>query len=202
MVDCETDLGGYFTRLPYHKRLRKAALGAAGNERMLKRKLAAVHDALYKLMNIPSISVITDDHIARRKVEVYRLTLIDLETYLKNLSPLLKPSHFFGYELPEPESVRFPDLVGLLKTPGFHVTPANPVAPCMVRLYWFFRHGCGISGDQSEVRVALLRNAFWKKFNISSVEYRNRFDRESAEPAGCPAVIEAVRRYSAKMPSK
>ncbi len=202
MIDCDADLGDYFARLEYHKRLRKAAFGAAGNERVLKSKLVAVHEALYKLINLPSFSAITDDHIANRKVEACRRAYVRLESYLAKLSPLLKPIHLFGNVLPEPESIRFPDLVGLLNTPGFHVIPTYPVAPCMIKLYWFFRHGCEITGDQSEVRVALLRNTFWKKYKIPLVKYREKFDREAAEPAGCPAVIEAVRRYSAKITSK
>ena len=43
---------------------------------------------------------------------------------------------------------------------GEYPTPERVEAFGMVQLYWFFRHGCHLSGDESEVRVALLRNAF------------------------------------------
>jgi hypothetical protein len=211
MIDCTADIGDYICRLPYHKRLRKATLGAARNERMLKRKLTTLHDKLHRLLaaQIKPTEIAPNEYIANRRIKACQLALTDLENYLEKLSPLIKPVHLFGKaldeffsnSLPEPGSIKFPDLSGLLKTPGFHITLKDPVAPCMVKLYWFFRHGCEITGDHSEVRVALLRNTFWGKYKIPPVKYREKFDREVAEPAGCPAVIEAVRRYSARVRS-
>lgn len=52
MVDCESELGNYVLRRPYHKRLRHAELGVERNERMLRRKLTALHCALPKLAAI------------------------------------------------------------------------------------------------------------------------------------------------------
>ena len=63
----------------------------------------------------------------------------------------------------------------------------------MVKLYWFFRHGCGLSGDESEVRVARLRNAFWTKYGVSKIKYRATY--VSGQSQGCEAVHVAVRRY-------
>jgi len=63
----------------------------------------------------------------------------------------------------------------------------------MVQLYWFFRHGCGLSGDESEVRVARLRNAFWTEYGVSKIKYRASY--VSGQSQGCEAVHVAVHRY-------
>ncbi len=80
---------------------------------------------------------------------------------------------------------------GRFEPPGCEIV--SPVGFGMVRLYWFFRHGCGISGDESEVRVALIRNALWKKYGISEVAYRPKY--QVGESKGCDAVHEAVSRF-------
>jgi hypothetical protein len=43
---------------------------------------------------------------------------------------------------------------------GPHPVPEDPTVRGMVDLYWFFRQCCGLTGDEAEVRVALLRNTF------------------------------------------
>jgi len=63
----------------------------------------------------------------------------------------------------------------------------------MVRLYWFFRHGCSLSGDESEVRVARLRNVFWTECGVSAVTYRAKYIVGQSQ--GCEAVHVAVRRF-------
>jgi hypothetical protein len=63
----------------------------------------------------------------------------------------------------------------------------------MVRLYWFFRHGCNITGDDAEVRTARLRNAFWTKFGCEAIQFRPDYD--GAESQGCDAVHVAVIRF-------
>jgi hypothetical protein len=73
----------------------------------------------------------------------------------------------------------------------------------MVQLYWFFKHECGLSENESEVRVARLRNAFWTKFGIKKVPYCQKKVTESdrgtvlhsAPGKGCSAVHLAVRRF-------
>jgi hypothetical protein len=69
----------------------------------------------------------------------------------------------------------------------------NPTAFGMVRLYWFFGHGCRLSGDESEVRVALIRNAFWREFGVETVPYRAKY--EDAQSKGCEAVHVVVNRF-------
>ena len=63
----------------------------------------------------------------------------------------------------------------------------------MVQLYWFFRHGCSLTGHESEVRVARLRNAFWTEHSVSKVKYRAKYDE--VESQGCAAVHLAVWRF-------
>ena len=63
----------------------------------------------------------------------------------------------------------------------------------MVRLYWFFKHGCKLSGDESEVRVARLRNTFWTEYGVSAVTYRAKYI--VGQSRGCGAVQAAVRRF-------
>jgi hypothetical protein len=72
-------------------------------------------------------------------------------------------------------------------------TPERVEGFGMVKLYWFFRHGCGLTGDESEVRVARLRNAFWTEHGMSRVEYRRTY--RDGESRGCEAVHVAVRRW-------
>jgi hypothetical protein len=63
----------------------------------------------------------------------------------------------------------------------------------MVQLYWFFRHECDLTGDESEVRVARLRNAFWNEYDVSEVPYRKK--SHVTESRGCGAVHTAVVNY-------
>jgi hypothetical protein len=76
---------------------------------------------------------------------------------------------------------------------GEHPTPERVEALGMVQLYWFFRHGCNLSGDESEVRVARLRNAFWTEYGVSAVTYRAKYIVGQSQ--GCEAVHVAVRRF-------
>lgn len=62
----------------------------------------------------------------------------------------------------------------------------------MVRLYWFFRFGCGLTGDESEVRVALLRNAFWQPWAEPVTVLEQYIEGESQ---GSTAVRMAVARF-------
>ena len=64
----------------------------------------------------------------------------------------------------------------------------------MVQLYWFFRHGCALSGDESEVRVGLIRTVFWTEYGVSKIPLRTKGQPE--ESKGCDAVRAAVMRLS------
>jgi hypothetical protein len=76
---------------------------------------------------------------------------------------------------------------------GPHPVPDDPIVRGMVDLYWFFRQYCKLTGDEAEVRVAILRNAFWTEYGASRVEYLPAY--RTGESQGCSAVHEAVRRF-------
>lgn len=65
----------------------------------------------------------------------------------------------------------------------------DPRQLSIVELYWFFRHECRCSGVDSEVRVAVVANAFLGHNLAYIPEYKD------GESQGCPAVRQAVRRY-------
>ena len=70
----------------------------------------------------------------------------------------------------------------------------NPISYGMVKLYWFFRHGCNRTGKESEVRTALIRNAFWTQHGVPSVDLLLKY-RGAGESKGCTAVRLAVSRF-------
>jgi hypothetical protein len=69
----------------------------------------------------------------------------------------------------------------------------DPAQLGMVQLYWFFQYGCGLEGRKAEVRVGLIRNAFWKELGVSEVPVRHAY--ETGESRGCDAVHTAVLRF-------
>ena len=54
----------------------------------------------------------------------------------------------------------FPNAQEQIELVENYVAPEGSETRGMVSLYWFFRYGCSIPGDEAEVRTALLRNAF------------------------------------------
>lgn len=167
--------------------MRKLASERPRRERMLKRKFSNVHRRLDEIVKSPVY------RIARGKINRVRQAVADLDDYRSALDPLLGARRPPQDELPRPEEIALTDFEGLLTKPEFHPIPTDPVASCMVQLYWFFRRGCRVSGNDSEVRVALIRNSFWTKLGESPVSFRPTY--KSAESAGCPAVDAAVRRF-------
>jgi hypothetical protein len=69
----------------------------------------------------------------------------------------------------------------------------NPRQLAMVELYWFFRHECGRSGHESEVRVAMMLNEFLRSGGAGELKYSSTYD--GIESQGCAAVRLAVSRY-------
>lgn len=75
----------------------------------------------------------------------------------------------------------------------FHPALENLATLGMVKLYWFFHYGCGLSAGESEVRVARIRNALWGKFGVPKVSYRAAYG--TVESKGCDAVRIAISRF-------
>lgn len=71
----------------------------------------------------------------------------------------------------------------------------SPATFAMVQMYWFFRSGCRCTGDESEVRVGLIRNDLWTSFGVSTVDILS--EAQTGQSQGCQAVHEAVRRFHA-----
>jgi hypothetical protein len=106
----------------------------------------------------------------------------DINTASQILELLAKRQHY----IPTEEDVRILDEVIA------SLTYKNPASMGMVMLYWFFRHECACSGDEAEVRTALIRNKYWKSF-VPSVRYIPRY--ADAENKGCNAVRRAVAQF-------
>lgn len=134
-------------------------------ERMLNRKVEAVLDALEGLYN-------------------YSMKLEDPQLGEPTRDVIRKCLRLLGFNLPLPfRPLVLPDK-----------TVQSPLDESMVKLYCFFRYGCKISGHEAEVRVAIIRNAFWTQQGIARVSYRAEY--EHGESKGCPAVRQAIRRFS------
>lgn len=110
-----------------------------------------------------------------RKLEKARRALGDLREYAGSLDELLGWEHVRAAE----SSLRALQKLKEDTAPEFYQSlkseyPAleDPVTLGMVQLYWFLRHGCGLSGDEAEVRVARIRNSLWTEHGVPEVEYR------------------------------
>jgi hypothetical protein len=105
------------------------------------------------------------------------------------------------YQFAAGKALRALDIKGLpdarehaeLASKSFPREDEDPEVFGMVQLYWFFRHECSLSGNESEVRAARLRNAFWTEHGIRTVMYRAGYDK--VESKGCEAVHVAVNRF-------
>lgn len=73
-----------------------------------------------------------------------------------------------------------------------HPVPDDPTSSGMVKLYWFFHHGCELNTDEAEVRTALVRNALWTEY-ADAVRFVPTYT--GSESAGCDAVRKAVTRF-------
>jgi hypothetical protein len=132
----------------------------------------------------------------KRKREKVRAALQNWLDYARDLDPLLAGD---SREI----ASRCIELLGEVKDydpalivetiDATHPVTHDPVVKGMLSLYWFLRGACGLPGDEAEVRVALLRNAFWKQYGVSEVAYRPEY--VTGESQGCQAVHEAVRRF-------
>jgi hypothetical protein len=132
-----------------------------------------------------------------RKLAAARCSLEDLIQYANGLDPTLGGSYRKAAEgalealatIPNGSSENlYQRLYGELR----EITE-DPTTFSMVQLYWFFRSGCGLTGDESEVRVAIIRNELWIRSEVSKVDFIPAYQGDQSQ--GCQAVHEAVRRF-------
>ena len=71
-------------------------------------------------------------------------------------------------------------------------SPDHPATFGMVQLYWFFRHECGLSGNESEVRASLVRNGFWPPL---AKPIKVKLHYSDAESQGSTTVRQAVANF-------
>src|SRR5262249_25309541 len=129
-----------------------------------------------------------------RKFAKVRSALEDLCEYAKSINPIVGREYLIAADkclkvLIEPQD-----------SSDFYRSVASeyprledPVRLAMVQLYWLLRHGCGLSGHESEVRVALIRNALWTKHGITAIPIRAK--GTPVKSKGCDAVHVAVMRF-------
>jgi hypothetical protein len=77
--------------------------------------------------------------------------------------------------------------------PRIYPVRDNPTDRLMVFLFSFFHHGSGLSKNEAELRVGLIRNTFWHDW-VAPVRVRHRSTVD--ESRGCSAVHAAVRRFN------
>jgi|WetSurMetagenome_2_1015567.scaffolds.fasta_scaffold280455_1 hypothetical protein len=139
--------------------------------------------------------------MARKKIEAIYAKLQDLRKYVKGLDeaygfkdlPAAVNLCLIGLEKYRSHESFVDKYCSLGPSEGREKSFSDPTTDSMVHLYWFFRHGCDLTGGEAEVRVAKIRNAFWIELGISPVEYTDSY--KNAEHKGCTAVRQAVMRY-------
>jgi hypothetical protein len=134
--------------------------------------------------------------ILNRKLRNSRRALKDLHGYAGTLDEVLGMEHVLAAKkcletLEKLKEDSAPDFYQSIK--GEYPALEDPVTLGMIQLYWFFRHGCGLSGHEAEVRVARIRNAFWTEHGVPEVPYRPEY--RTGESKGCDAVHIAVLRF-------
>lgn len=132
----------------------------------------------------------------KRKRRKARRALEDLQKYARTRDPLLESEDEEAAKdcVKILDRLRECDFASRLNTvTSLHPVPEDLIASSMVRLYWFFRNACKLAGDEAEIRVALLRNSFWPKYGVATVEIIP-FYRTAGESKGCSAVHQAVLR--------
>jgi hypothetical protein len=132
-----------------------------------------------------------------RKVKLAHKALLDLNDYAKSLDPsigatITESSENALRHLSDPQTIQSLELLRALSKDLREFTK-DPTHFSMVKLYWFFRTECNLSGHESEVRVALIRNTLWAPLGVQSVNFLPEY--QSPESQGCQAVHEAVRRF-------
>ena len=161
-------VGEYLRRLKWHKQLCALAHQAPSHQRVREQRLSNARSALGQLLEY-------EKSLPTGFAESLRAAAADSLKHLPERVPATL------------------DFRRLLNDPELHAVPTRTANSYMVALYWFFREGCGLSGDDSEVRVALIRNTFWPPHGVPAIAYRSKY--VTGESKGCDAVNIAVRRF-------
>ena len=176
MWDCETNIKLHSFLDPMLAAQDKIAREGEHRVKMLRRKLEKVVQGLEDLRDYASRM---DSQYGFKELPAHvRLCLLALDKF--------KSVQGLADKFAECRELGEDPRKGCLRS-------GDPKSRCMVHLYWFFREGCSLSGDEAEVRVAIIRNTFWKKLGVEPVDYVDAYDR--IQNKGCTAVRQAVARY-------
>jgi hypothetical protein len=166
-LDSDTSLMSYKAHGRSTKRVHKLAAEAPSRTRMLTRKLGKARRALEDLREYAES---LDELLGWKHARATKTCLEALQELKKDTDP----------EFYRSIEAEYPAL-------------EDPVALSTVQLYWFLRHGCRRSGDEAEVRVARIRNAFWPEHGVAEVPFRPEY--QTGESKGCDAVHVTILRF-------
>jgi hypothetical protein len=196
------------TKIEGHQEARRTLVGLSSAQR---RQLAAmISDTITILGAAPSyrdwfseVRMLARED-PRRKRMIHRIldrirqAAKRLEAYAKRLNPLQgrevlldASAQIIKISNEASKRISLPDFESLYRS--LELPEIEPVGRCTIMLYWFLKSGCKLSENESEVRVALVRNAFWTPYGIPNVKYQPKTTTEQSK--GCPAVHQAVRRF-------
>jgi hypothetical protein len=192
-LDTITSLQVYGAYKPLARRVQKLAGEEPRRMRMLVRKSDKVWAALRELRDYAKS---LDSLLGREYLLAADACLNQFEKLFgkpfdgeddKKADPGVRAKRFLG----KPKNDAYSWFFESIKS-EYPLSLEDPTTLGMVQLYWLFRHGCELSGHESEVRVGMIRNAFWTKYDVSSVPLRRGTAEESK---GCNAVHTAVLRF-------
>ena len=162
----------------WKRQLRKEA---STRIRMLNRKLAYAQQAVQKLINYAEVS----DNETSFDSPIYKARRLLGQPYMVAASNALR----------DLDIKHLPDAQHHIEIACESLSDGHEDVEVfgMVRLYWFFRHGCDLPGNEAEVRVARLRNAFWSSYGVKNITYRAKYD--GIDSQGCEGVHITVSRH-------
>lgn len=185
VVDCLAEFEEHGERAKHGKNLTRLTKEAASRQRGLDKKVSQVRTALEQL------------YLYAQKLDPW-LGTAHAGFAQNGLTALKELSHYQSAEEWEKDRQNHGRIAQI-------PSPNDPTTSAMVQLYWFFRHECRFSANESEIRVALIREACfgrWKKpIRIVPFHKSARSGCKSIpdpESRGAGAVAQAVRRFRAK----
>lgn len=180
VIDCVADFENHKGNAEYGKKLTKLTKEATRRQRMLDKGVAKVRTSLESLRDYaakldPLLGATHKTFADRTLTELSRLSHYESPASLRHDRELAKT---------------FPDI-------GFNPFPGDPTTASMVQVYWFFRHECRLSGNESEMRTAWIREVCFVAWN-KPVRVIQLHPTPESESRGSTAVAQAVRRFRPK----